>query len=169
MEQAGKTASRAVSNSQPSTSEPGLPAEVRRRAAAVWEGMKQLYGLSFVTIYGEIPTPVWVGKIATLTDAECRAGLTRLAEHQREYPANLTEFFEACKPKRPVRYLGVPSSPGQLRIGPVPATEEQRARHLASIRLKLGRVGRLNPPREREPGEDDELPAPGQTPADGLR
>lgn len=115
--------------------------------------MKQLYGLGFVTVYGEVPSAIWVAEIAKLTDAECREGLSRLACERREYPANLTEFVDACRPKKHTRYLGVPTTPEahrKLLGGPRPS-EDRRQQHLASIRAKLGRSQR-----ERVPGEDDE-------------
>jgi hypothetical protein len=91
--------------------------------------MKQLYGLSFVTIYGEVPGALWVGEIEKLTDAECRLGLTVLATQKREYPANLTEFREACKPhKAGVRFLGRQE------------TAEERRRMLDRPRANLAHV-----------------------------
>jgi hypothetical protein len=78
--------------------------------------MVELYGSAFVTAYGESPSPLWLAAIGELSDAECRAGLTRLAKQPREYPANLTQFVAACRPPSgSPRYLGTP------------ITEEQRA------------------------------------------
>lgn len=116
----------------------------------MWEGLKQIFGTSFVTIYGDVPSPLWVAEIARLTETEVRLGLAALSRAKREYPANLTEFVEACRPKKRVRYLGVPTNPAEMRkvLGPIKATEEQRQKHLASLRSKFGRV--------RVPGEDDE-------------
>lgn len=101
--------------------------------------MKQLYGAgAFTAAYGEVPAPVWVAAITNLTDDECRAGLGRLAKQSREYPANLTQFVEACKPK-PVRFLGRPTTPNEMRAleAPRPAREIIN-KHLASMRRSLG-------------------------------
>jgi hypothetical protein len=84
--------------------------------------MVELYGSAFVAAYGESPSPIWLSAIADLTDDECRAGLTRLALNPREYPANLTQFVGACRPKGDgVRYLGTPITPEQMaRMLPPP-------------------------------------------------
>lgn len=113
---------------------------VRRRAAAVWQGMKQLYGQSFVTIYGDMPSALWVTQIASLTDDQCREGLGRLAGERRQYPANLTEFVEACKPKHLVRYLGAnPTTAAEMRrLEPPRANPEKVAEHIANMRRSLG-------------------------------
>ena len=101
--------------------------------------MKQLYGVSFVTIQGETPSALWVTEIAKLTDIECRDGLGRLAGEKRQYPANLTEFVAACKPPKSVRYLGAPTSPGEMRRLEAPrARPEVVAKHLANMRRALG-------------------------------
>lgn len=98
--------------------------------------MKQLYGTSFLTMYGETPSALWVTQIAMLTDDECRRGLSRLAEQRREFPANLTEFLEACRPRpQGVRFLGRPQSPDDVLKLPGPrASREVIERHLAHMR-----------------------------------
>ena len=95
-------------------SENGPSEAVSRRAAAVWEAMKAIYGTSFLTIHGEEPHPIWIAEIAKLTDQQARAGLTKLAAQQRDYPANLTIFLEACKGNDSPRFLGTPTTPRQL-------------------------------------------------------
>lgn len=132
-----------VSRNRPNGSDSGSRAApddaVRRRAAAVWQGMKQLYGVSFMTIQGEVPSALWVAEIAKLSDAECREGLGRLAGEKRQYPANLTEFVAACKPPKSVRYLGAPTTPAGLRRLEAPrANREKVERHLANMRRALG-------------------------------
>lgn len=96
--------------------------------------MKQLYGTAFVTVYGPTPSPVWEAKIAELTDAECAAGLSRLAEQKREFPANLTEFFDACRPKSAPRFLGRPVDLNRLRLPRPKANPEVVKAHLESMR-----------------------------------
>lgn len=99
--------------------------------------MKQLYGKSFVTIYGAEPSWLWIEQAAELTDEQVRAGLKRLAKQKREYPANLTEFVEACKPALgSPRFLGVPIDPETLRIERK-ANREHVDACLARMRKKL--------------------------------
>ena len=89
-----------------------------RKSAAVWDAMKQIFGTSFITIYGETPSRLWVEAIGGLTDAECRHGIDEVARQRREFPCNLTEFVDLCKPKSPgVRYLGVPETAEQKKLG----------------------------------------------------
>jgi hypothetical protein len=96
-----------------------------RRAGAVWRSMVELYGTAFLTAYGEKPSPLWTGAIASLTDDECRKGLTSLARQAREYPANLTQFVAACKPVTgSPRYLGVPVTPDEI-AGRLPPPDRQ--------------------------------------------
>jgi len=103
--------------------------ETLKRAATAWQGMKQLYGQSFVTIYGQQPTSLWLEKIAGLTDEQVGQGLIRLGDKPRAYPANLTEFVEACRP-----------TPGSPRFLGVPETAEQRRKRLSAPRAKREHV-----------------------------
>lgn len=92
--------------------------------------MSQMFGAAFRTAYGEKPNRIWTDAISKLSDDECRQGLTRLAREERKYPANLTEFVEACKPKiHGVRFLGVPQT-GERFLLPVKRTEPERARQI---------------------------------------
>jgi hypothetical protein len=87
--------------------------------------MKQLYGTgAFTAAYGDAPNPMWTAAIAKLTDDECRRGLGQLAKQAREFPANLTQFVAACKHKPPQSYLGVPTTPDELRRA-LPAPDKQ--------------------------------------------
>lgn len=112
-----------------------------RRAAGVWDAMTQMFGSSFVTIYGETPTQLWVRSIAELSDDECVAGIERIRKERREYPCNLTEFVEACRPKAPGRrYLGTPicgSEADTPQLEQQPAEREHIDACLASMRRKL--------------------------------
>lgn len=116
--------------------------------------MKQLYGASFVTVYGPTPSAIWLDKLAELTDDECREGLRRLTDKPSEYPANLTQFVEACRPRSAgVRYLGRPIDPATLAL-PVPRpSEEQRQAVLARLRRT---VGASSEPRKNASFADDE-------------
>jgi hypothetical protein len=81
----------------------------------VWSSMVELYGSAFTAAYGDEPSPLWAAAIAELSDEQCRKGLASLAREAREYPANLTQFVAACRPKSPgVRFLGVPLTADQL-------------------------------------------------------
>jgi hypothetical protein len=91
--------------------------------------------VSFVTIYGETPTWIWVESIATLTDEQARNKLLMLAEQARDYPANLTEFMRVGKPPG-VRYLGSPINPRALAYKPQ-VNRELADRTLASCRRSL--------------------------------
>jgi hypothetical protein len=117
--------------------------ETLRRAAAVWQGMKQLYGQSFVTIYGQSPGYLWVNAIAGLTDQQCRVGLNQLTKEKRSFPANLTEFVDACRPGAgSPRFLGVPETAAQRQkrlAKPRPRREHIDA-CLARMRSSLGRA-----------------------------
>jgi len=113
------------------------------RAARVWNAMKALYGAgAFTAAYGDEPNHIWLASIEHLTDRECRDGLTRLAKEARSYPANLTEFMEACKPKSPgVRFLGVPErkkTSEQIALESKRATKEVTERYMASMKKLLG-------------------------------
>lgn len=96
-----------------------------------------------MTVYGDKPSPLWLGAIAGLTDEECRAGLTRLAKQPREFPANLTQFVAACRPPSgSPRFLGVPVTTADVdRMLPPPdkrAKPEVIDGWLAKIRRKIG-------------------------------
>lgn len=102
--------------------------------------MAELYGASFVSAYGEKPSPLWQAAIGELSDSECKDGLTRLAKQPRSYPANLTEFVAACRPVKQVRYLGSPTTPGDLRRLEPPGalSGEEAAKRIAAIRNRHG-------------------------------
>lgn len=101
--------------------------------------MTEIYGTAFLVAYGDAPPRIWEAAIAGLTDAECRDGISRLAHEKRQYPANLTEFVEACK-RKPIRYLGgQPTSPGALRrLEAPPADPKKVAAHIANMRRTVG-------------------------------
>jgi len=104
--------------------------------------MVELYGPAFTAAYGDSPSHLWLAAISELTDDECRKGLTSLARQAREYPANLTQFVAACRPSPGVRYLGVPTTPDEIRKSlPGPdrmAKPETVDRYLSKIRRTLG-------------------------------
>jgi hypothetical protein len=110
---------------------------------AVWSSMVELYGPSFLTAYGESPSPIWTAAISDLTDEECRRGLTALAKQAREYPANLTQFVAACRPSPGVRYLGTPVTVAEVdRMLPPPdkrAKPEVIDSWIAKMRAKVAR------------------------------
>jgi len=99
-------------------------------------------------MYGGEPSALWLAAIAELTDEQVMAGLKRLATGApREYPCNLPEFVNACKPRSDgVRYLGVPETQQerQLRLSRQKADPETAGHHLQSIRRKL-RASRRGP------------------------
>lgn len=110
----------------------------------MWDGMKQIFGVSFLTIHGDAPNRFWVERIATLTDDACKEGLAKLSRGKaREYPPNLTEFVEACgRTIGSPRYLGVPMNDGQKKLlgrkkHPPTALGES---HIAKMRERLARV-----------------------------
>lgn len=104
--------------------------------------MAELYGPSFAAAYGDKASPLWLSAISSLTDDECRAGLTKLALQGRDYPANLTQFVAACKPQSPpVRYLGVPLTDEQKAVLALPKPQVSREKidgYLAKMRAKVG-------------------------------
>lgn len=108
--------------------------------------------MSFLTVHGETPSTLWVGKIAELTDEQVNAGLKRIADMEREFPVNLTEFREACKPKPAGRrYLGTPTNARALEHQRgEPASREHIDACIANMRKLFGKA--------REPGSDDEVP-----------
>ena len=144
MENPGKTALRALAQSNGSGSRPSdSSVKARTRAAAVWSSMVELYGPPFVTAYGEAPSPIWLAAIAELSDDECRAGLTRLARQPREYPANLTQFVAACRPVTgSPRYLGTPITPDHESLALPPPDRRSRPEvidgWIAKMRAKVG-------------------------------
>ena len=86
--------------------------------------MKQLFGNSFISIYGSEPSTLWRSAISELTDEEVEIGLLNLSKEKRAFPANLTEFVAACKPTAgSPRFLGVPIDPKTLRIRHKPTRE----------------------------------------------
>jgi hypothetical protein len=118
--------------------------------------MTEIFGTSFLTIHGDAPSRYWLGEIAKLTDDQCRSGLERVIRMKREYPVNLTEFVEACRPTPgSPRFLGAPTTPERLRaLAPPKAKPEHVARSLASIREKIGRATvPSNPAQFRHDGE----------------
>jgi hypothetical protein len=90
--------------------------------------MTELYGTAFLSAYGDHPSPLWTAAISELSDDQCRNGLTRLAREAREYPANLTQFVAACRPRTTSpQFLGVPLTAEQMaQLVPPP---EKRASH----------------------------------------
>jgi hypothetical protein len=122
--------------------------ECQERAAIVWRSMVELFGPSFLTAYGDSPSPLWKAAISELSDDECRVGFTTLAKQAREYPANLTQFVGACRPEKLVRYLGSPTSAAEMRaLEPPKPSPSVAEKWLAEIRRNLG-------VKHREPGED---------------
>jgi hypothetical protein len=79
--------------------------------------MVELYGPSFLAAYGDSPSPLWQTAIGKLRDEEIRKGFIELAQQPRDFPANLTQFVSACRPTAngSPRYLGVPTTPAELR------------------------------------------------------
>jgi hypothetical protein len=74
--------------------------------------MSDMYGSAFRAAYGDTPNSLWLAAISKLSDHDCRRGLATLAEEARAYPANLSEFVEACKPKKKgVTFYGTPVDP----------------------------------------------------------
>lgn len=140
------------SETLPTASESGPSQEVLRRSAAVWEGLKHIFGTSFLTLYGDHPSPLWVAEIAKLTDEQARAGLSRVAGEARDYPCNLTQFVEACRPKSgSPRFLGRPTTPRALRLGVSLARPETVDVTLAKIRERFKRpVERTPMPKSEE-------------------
>lgn len=69
--------------------------------------LTSMYGSGFVQVYGDRPPSLWLSEIDKLTDDQVRAGISKLAHQPRDFPANLTQFVDACKsaPASP-RYLG---------------------------------------------------------------
>lgn len=145
MEHIANAASRALARSSESDSPTpthSTTIQAERRAAKVWLAMAELYGPAFASAYGDKPSPLWLAAIAELTDEQCRDGLTRLAREPREYPANLTQFVAACKPRDAgVRFLGVPLTEEQRRnLLPPPdqrAAPEKIDGYIAKMRAKV--------------------------------
>jgi hypothetical protein len=139
MEQASQAASRALSSER---SEPRAEPD-SEIVAWMWQALVQMYGSAVLTLYGDehdAPCSMWRQALSRLTRDEAKKGLASLAREKRTYPPNLTEVLEACRPKKLVRYYGVPETREQLqrRIGVVKAPREVVERHLQSIRSKLG-------------------------------
>jgi hypothetical protein len=114
--------------------------------------MVELYGPSFLTAYGDSPSPIWLVAIGELSDEECRQGFATLAKQAREYPANLTQFVAACRPQTgSPRFLGTPTTPDALRRLEPPLSQRATPEKIDSWIAKMRRT--LNA-RTREPGED---------------
>lgn len=113
--------------------------------------MVELYGPAFLSAYGESPSPLWLAAISELTDDECREGLTALAKAAREYPANLTQFVAACRPAKPVRYLGAPTTAAKLQaLMPPKAQVSVADRYLARMRAAVGQAMASERPKSPE-------------------
>jgi hypothetical protein len=106
--------------------------------------MAELYGPAFAAAYGDKASPLWLAGISSLTDEQCRAGLTKLAKEGREYPANLTQFMAACVPKSDgVRHLGRALTEAE-RVALLPPPEKLSKPEvvdswIAKMRSRLGR------------------------------
>lgn len=100
-----------------------------------------MYGAAVLTAYGidDKPPKLWVGALSKLTPAEAKQGIASLAKQGRSYPPNLTEVLEACRPKKPVRYLGGPSSMWPTKALPRPKANEDHVQQcLANMRRLFG-------------------------------
>lgn len=116
-----------------------LPASDSERSAQVWNALTEMYGNAFVSSYGEQPTRIWAEAISSLNDRELQRGFKRLVEEVRTFPPNVSEFVHACKQTAPVRFLGIPQSPEQARLGHnrQRASPETIKKHLANMRKAL--------------------------------
>jgi len=90
------------------------PSEPRRdltRAAKVWVQLAEMFAKAFLRENGDEPTVLWQQAIWRLTDAQIATGLANLGNDGLKFPPNLSQFLEACKRSKPVRYLGVKQLP----------------------------------------------------------
>src|SRR5690606_38885830 len=55
------------------------------------------------------------------------------------------EFVEACKPVKRSPYLGVPTTPEKLRLGPPKATDEQRRKYIEHMQTLFSDVKHAEP------------------------
>ena len=74
------------------------------RPDKVWAQLAELFGNAFYREYSESPPRLWQEAIWKLTDKQIVTGLTNLAEDGLHFPANLSQFVEACnrKPKQDI-------------------------------------------------------------------
>lgn len=142
MEQASTAASRALARSNESTVQPPsgrTSSEAVSKGQRVWSAMAELYGPAFAAAYGDVPSPIWLAAISGLTEADLGRGFTTLAKQPREFPPNLTQFVDACRPSTSSpRFLGTPTTPAEMRRLEKPrASRDVADRYLARMRGRL--------------------------------
>ena len=89
------------------------------RALKVWVQLAEIFGKAHYRENGDSPSKLWVQAIERLSDVQLATGLANLGNDGLTFPANLSQFLEACKRSKPVRHLGVPL---------LPPSDEERAR-----------------------------------------
>ena len=110
-----------------------------RRAARVWERLRETYGDRFSREFGSVPNETWAATIARLSDADIAASLRSLAEKGSPHPPSLGEFVKAGQPETgSPRYLGAnPIHMTELRrTGQLPR-EEKQVRDINELRKAL--------------------------------
>ena len=90
-------------------------------------------------MYGDVPSWLWLEAIDELTDEQVMHGLRKLRDRGHDdYPANCTEFVDACKPRRAGRrYGGVPITPAELSLPKPDVDRDFVDERIASMRRAL--------------------------------
>lgn len=97
MDRIGEIVPRIVSDGQLKPSTTNDRQEQRKRAAAVWVALAELFGSKVTSQWGETPPPRWCAVVAQLTDAQLSTGLQRIEDSGREWPPTAPEFKRECR------------------------------------------------------------------------
>ena len=119
----------------------------KARLFPLWEAMATTWS-SFVSLYGEEPTPAWIVGLQHVSDEQLMTGYQAALLDNLEFPPNLSRFVEYCNPAGDWEHRRIeaaerarhlpPVDLGEGRLLEAPRDDRKPAEHLASMREALG-------------------------------
>lgn len=100
--------------------------------------MAETFGHKWTSSYGLDPSPAWKDGMADLTIDEVRAGLSALKDWREEWPPNLPQFRELCRPLSTAAHTA-------YKPLPQPKSSWEQRQHVAASALAELREGVLKP------------------------
>lgn len=66
----------------------------------LWERMAEIYGHTFTSSYGLVPSETWAKGLHDIRSDELARGLAGCVQQGGEWPPNLSQFRALCRPQR---------------------------------------------------------------------